>query len=132
MTLNEIKVLVGSSEWSWRAVISSLLAPRGIDALVARGAQEAMDIIESNRLHVAIVDVDWQTGEGLSIVRVIRGYEPLLPCIMVSEGCERSALSRALELDVFSVLSKPVDMCILRQQMNRLFVKRYNSNVFSE
>jgi hypothetical protein len=39
-------------------------------------------------------------------------------------------LSDALQLDVFSVISKPVDMELLASQLNRLFIKRYNSSLF--
>ncbi|GAH06814.1 unnamed protein product, partial [marine sediment metagenome] len=35
-----------------------------------------------------------------------------------------------LRLDVFSVIGKPVDMNILLEQLNRLFVKKYNSDIF--
>jgi DNA-binding NtrC family response regulator len=132
MTLNEINVLVGQSDWAWRAVVANIFAPRGINAMVAAGAGEAMDIMESTQVHMAIVDVDCRTMGGLSIVRVIRGCEPMLPCIMVTGESERSVLAKALELDVFSVVAKPVDMGILQQQLDRLFVKRYNSMVFSE
>jgi hypothetical protein len=41
-------------------------------------------------------------------------------------------LGRALQLDVFSVIDKPVDMNVLREQLNRLFIKKYNSNIFAE
>ncbi len=132
MTLNEINVLVGRSDWAWPAVIANIFAPRGINAMVAASAGEAMEIIERNRVHMAIVDIDSQMAGGLSIVRIIRGYEPLMPCIMVSSQSERRVLTKALELDVFSVVAKPVDMGILQQQLNRLFMKRYNSMVFSE
>ena len=44
----------------------------------------------------------------------------------------RQTLGKALQLDVFSVIDKPVDMDILRQQLNRLFIKRYNSDVFEQ
>ena len=41
-------------------------------------------------------------------------------------------LDEALQLDVFSVIDKPVDMDILRQQLNRLFIKKYNSDIFNK
>lgn len=132
MTLSEINVLVGRSDWAWPAVIANIFAPRGINAMVAAGTYEAVDIIESHRVHMAILDVDSQVDGGLSIFRVIRGHEPLLPCIMVSSESERGMLAKALELDVFSVVAKPVDMGILQEQLNRLFVKKYNSMVFSD
>lgn len=44
---------------------------------------------------------------------------------------EESLLGDALRLDVFSVIDKPVDMSVLQEQLNRLFMKKYRSNVFS-
>ena len=43
----------------------------------------------------------------------------------------RAYMAKALALDVFSVINKPVDMSILLDQLNRLFTRRYNSAVFS-
>ena len=40
-------------------------------------------------------------------------------------------LEEALELDAFSVIDKPVDMGILKDQLNRLFVRKYSSHIFS-
>ena len=132
MTLSEINVLVGHGDRAWSEAVEEMLAPRGIRSMVASSAGEAVDILAGSRVHMALVDIDSQVVNGLSIVRAVRGYEPMLPCIMASSRCERPVLSRALELDVFSVIAKPVDMLILQGQLNRLFIKKYNSYVFSE
>ena len=57
---------------------------------------------------------------------------PLLPCILLTSAAGEAMLRRALELDVFSVIDKPVKMGVLLEQLNKLFTKRYNSNVFGE
>ncbi len=131
MTLSEINVLVGHGDRAWSKAVEEMLAPRGIRSMVASSAGEAVDILAGSRVHMALVDIDSQVVNGLSIVRAVRGYEPMLPCIMASARCERPVLSRALELDVFSVIAKPVDALILQGQLNRLFIKKYNSYVFS-
>ena len=131
MTLSEINVLVGHGDRAWSNAVEEMFAPRGIRSMVASSAGEAVDILAGSRVHMALVDIDSQVVNGLSIVRAVRGYEPMLPCIMASERCERPVLSRALELDVFSVIAKPVDALILQSQLNRLFIKKYNSYVFS-
>jgi hypothetical protein len=41
-------------------------------------------------------------------------------------------LSKALQLDVFSVIDKPVDMQVLQDQLNRLFIKKYHSAIFAQ
>jgi len=125
-------VLVGRSDRAWSRAVEEMLVPRGIRSMVASSAGEAVDILAGSRIHMALVDIDSQVVNGLSIVRAVRGYEPMLPCIMASARCERPMLSRALALDVFSVIAKPVDVVILQRQLNRLFIKKYNSYVFSE
>jgi DNA-binding NtrC family response regulator len=104
---------------------------RGVNSLVAADAASALDIIERRSIHTAIVDMDSAPANGLSIIRVIRNYHPMLPCILVSCSGEQNLLSSALALDVFSVIAKPVDMRILQDQLNRLFIKKYNSMIFN-
>lgn len=131
MTLSEINVLVGRSDWAWAEAVESIFAPRGVNSIVAADAANALDIIERRKIHTAIVDMDSAPASGLSIIRVIRGYYPMLPCILLSRSVEEKLLARALALDVFSVIAKPVDMMILQDQLNRLFIKKYNSAVFN-
>ena len=130
MTLNDINVLVGRADWAWAEAINRIFAPRGINSMVAADATGALDIIERRTVHTAIVDMDAEKIGGLGIIRIIRGHYPDLPCILLSKTAERKLLSSALELNVFSVIAKPVDMQILRDQLNRLFVKNYDSTIF--
>ena len=132
MTLDQINVLVGCADWAWPEAISSIFAPRGINAMVAADAARTLDIIEKRRIHTAIVDMDTEMASGLSVIRIIRNHNPFLPCILVASSAGQKLLSMALELDVFSVIEKPVDMSILQDQLNRLFIKRYNCSVFTE
>ncbi len=130
--LSEINVLVGQADWAWSEATSSIFAPRGINSMVAADALDALDILDRGNIHTAIVDMDSERISGLGIIKVIRCHYPLLPCILVSSSSEQKLLSRALQLDVFSVIAKPVDMSILQDQLNRLFIKKYNSMVFNE
>jgi len=131
MTLSEINVLVGESDWAWAEAVECIFAPRGVNSIVAADAASTLDIIERRNIHTAIVDMDSVPASGLSIIRLIRGYYPMLPCILLSRSVEEKLLARALALDVFSVIAKPVDMMILQDQLNRLFMKKYNSAVFN-
>ncbi|UCE98602.1 MAG: response regulator [Planctomycetota bacterium] len=125
----EFNVVASEANWAWPAALRDIFRPRGVNLLVARDPGEFVGIIERRRIHTAIVDMDSETG-GLAVVRIIRVDYPLLPCILLTSGAGETLLGRALKLDVFSVIDKPVDMCILREQLNRLFVKRYNSEIF--
>lgn len=127
---DEVNVLTSGANWGWPAALRDIFRPRGVNLLVAENAGEFVDVIRRRRIHTTIVDMDSEAG-GLATIKIIRIEYPVLPCILLSrEPCEE-VLSDALGLDVFSVIDKPVDMGILREQLNRLFIKRYNNDIFS-
>lgn len=132
MTLNDVNVLIGQAKWDLGEAVGRLFEPRGVNAIVASGAMEALEILDRTRIHTAIVDMESDKLGGLGIIRVLRGRYPELPCILLSKEPKIRLLSRALELNVFSVIDKPVNMSILQEQLDRLFMKKYNSTVFRE
>jgi DNA-binding NtrC family response regulator len=128
--LEEVNVLASHANWAWPEALRCIFQPRGVNLLVAESAAEFVNIIEHKRIHTTIVDMDSQESDGLATIRIIRMDYPLLPCILLASAVGKSLLGKALRLDVFSVIDKPVDMHILRQQLNRLFVKKYHSTIF--
>jgi DNA-binding NtrC family response regulator len=130
--LEEVNVLASEANWAWPEALRNLFQPRGVNLLVADNTGEFVNIIGQRRIHTTIVDMDSESSSGLTTIKIIRMDYPLLPCILLTSAAGESMLSKALRLDVFSVIEKPVDMNILREQLNRLFVKKYNSDIFSE
>ncbi len=129
--LEEINVLASEANWAWPEALRYIFRPRGINLLMAENAVEFVNIIERKRIHTTIVDMDSEQSNGLATIKIIRMDYPLLPCILLTSAAGESLLGKALRLDVFSVIDKPVDMSILQEQLNRLFVKKYNSNIFA-
>ncbi len=130
--LEEVNVLASGANWAWPQVQRTLFEPRGVNLLVAENTDDFVNIIEQRRIHTTIVDLDSEKSTGLATIKIIRIDYPLLPCILLTSVVGEAILSKALRLDVFSVIEKPVDMNILQEQLNRLFIKKYNSNIFSE
>jgi len=130
--LEEINVLVSEANWAWPEALRYIFRPRGINLLMAENAVEFVNIIERKRIHTTIVDMDSEESNGLATIKIIRMDYPLLPCILLTSAAGESLLGKALRLDVFSVIDKPVDMSVLQEQLNRLFVKKYNSDIFAQ
>jgi DNA-binding NtrC family response regulator len=126
----EINVLADGANWAWPEAVRDIFRPRDVNLLVAESADEFVHIIERRRIHTTIVDLDSEAG-GLATIKIIRMNYPLVPCILLTSVAGETVLSKALRLDVFSVIDKPVDMGILREQLNRLFMKKYNSAIFA-
>ena len=129
---SEVNVLVSEAKWAWPMALEEIFRPRGVSLLVAENTGEFVNIIRRRRIHTTIVDMDSETHNGLATIKIIRMNYPLMPCILLTSTAGEDLLGKALRLDVFSVIDKPVDMAVLRRQLNRLFIKRYDSDIFSE
>ncbi|NQT29293.1 MAG: response regulator [Candidatus Saganbacteria bacterium] len=129
--LEEINLLASEASWAWPEAVRRIFRPRGVNLLVAEDAGQFVNIIERKRIHTTIVDMDSEESNGLATIKIIRMDYPLLPCILLTSAAGESLLGKALRLDVFSVIDKPVDMSVLQEQLNRLFVKKYNSDIFA-
>jgi len=131
MAIDNIKVLINGSDWAWPDAVRQIFRDRSVELLMVKQADEALNVLQQRRIHTAIIDMDSKMLSGLGMIRIIRNNFPLLPCILLAEDAEEKLLTAALELDVFSVMNKPVDIALLQNQLHRLFVKRYNSNLFN-
>ena len=129
--LDEVNVLASAASWAWPQALRSIFEPRGVNLMVAEDANDFVHIIRNRRIHTAIVDMDSQRASGLATVKIIRMDYPLMPCILLTSRVDQDVLGKALQLDVFGVVGKPVDMDILRELLNRVFLKKYNSNIFA-
>jgi len=139
---DEINVLASQADWNWPLAMSDIFRPRGVNLLVTESANDIVNVLRQRRIRTAIVDTDpprptrgrVEAGReqgGLWTLKIIRMECPSIPCILLASNATKSILDEALRLDVFSVLDKPVDMRILKDLLNRLFVKRYGSHIFS-
>jgi DNA-binding NtrC family response regulator len=127
----EVNVLASGANWGWPEALRYIFQPRGINLMVAENAGEFVNIIGRRQIHTTIIDMDSEVG-GLATIKIIRVGYPRLPCILLSREPGEAVLSEALGLDVFSVIDKPVNMSILREQLSRLFIKKYNNDIFAE
>ena len=129
--LENVNVIASGGQWPWQQAIRDIFAPRGVNVLVANRTNEFIDIAARQRIHATIIDAE-REWEGLSVIRVFRIDFPLIPCIMLTPEAQENVLGAALELEVFSVIEKPVDFNILRSQLHRLFMRNYNSDIFAQ
>jgi len=124
-------VLASDADWAWPAALRDIFRPRGVDLLVAGSTRDFVNVIANKRIYATIIDMDSPRYNGLATIRIIRSEYPLMPCLLLKNRPNKALLDEALRLGVFSVIDKPVDMGILREQLDRLFVKRYGSNIFA-
>lgn len=126
----EVNLLASQGCWAWPMAVTELFEPRGVNLIVVDGPTQFIQVLRHKRVHATIVDADAGLGQ-LAALRAVRMDYPRIPSLVLSSGWGQEIMDHALGMDVFSVIHKPVDMQIFRQQLDRLFVKRYSSHVFS-
>jgi two-component system sensor histidine kinase RpfC len=126
---NRLTVLLGNDQEGWHDHLRRLLEPQGVQTLSARSGREALHLIESRAVHVAILDAQMPQLGGLQVVKLMR--EELRtaapPAILLANDLTSHLLREALMMHVFSVLSKPVDLNVLLDALARVMRRHYES-----
>lgn len=130
--ISRLTVLLPSEQESWHSTVRQLLEPQGVHTLTARNGREAVDIMESTAIHVAVLDVQMPQLGGLQVMKRVRELhkdEPsrVPPAILVANDLTSHLLREALLQHVFSVLSKPVDYGQLLDALARVIRRHYES-----
>jgi len=126
-----VNVLISDAHWAWPQAVEEIFQPCGVNALVAQTPADAVRLVDSSKIHLALLDSGQADRAGIQTLRMIRKHDQLLPCILLTTQMDQHMLREALNLRVFSVVAKPVDIALLAEQIDRLFLKYYNSNLFS-
>src|SRR5687767_10470617 len=67
-----LTVLLGNDQEGWHEHLRRLLEPQGVQTLSARSGREALHLIESRPVHVAILDAQMPQLGGLQVVKLMR------------------------------------------------------------
>jgi DNA-binding NtrC family response regulator len=131
----DVSVLTTGADWAWPMALRDIFQPKGVNLMVVDGISQFVNVLRHRRIAATIVDTDAvgqakQAG-GLWTLKIIRIEYPQIPCIVLTSEPTETMLEEALELEAFSVIPKPFDMGILKDQLNRLFVRKYSSHIFS-
>ncbi|MGD0540039.1 MAG: response regulator [Tepidisphaeraceae bacterium] len=124
---NRFTVLLANEQEEWHQTIRGLLQPQGVQTVSAHSGREALDLIESLPVHVAVLDAQMPQLGGLQVIRMLRELHKATPAILLTSHLTNYLLREALGMQVFSVLSKPVDLNVLLDALARV-LRRYHEN----
>lgn len=123
---SRLTVLFGGQE-GWHETARQLLAPQGVESISAPNGRDALNVIESRPVHVAVLDVQMPQLGGLQVIRMMREMRNAPPSILLANQMTTHLLQEALGMHVFSVLSKPVDLNLLLDALARVMRRHYES-----
>jgi len=108
--LDEVNVLASGANWAWPEALRNIFQPRDVNLLVAERSDEFVNNhrAKANSYHDK-VDMDSESGGTGDIKKLSEYIIRCCPAILLASVAGGTMLSRALELDVFGVIDKPVD-----------------------
>jgi CheY-like chemotaxis protein len=92
----------------WMGDIDAAFEPTGLVICPAHSGPETIRRIEEGGLSAAVVLEDQRSIDGLSLLRIIRSIDRVLPCWLLTGDTRRATLETALALHVTSVLTSSI------------------------
>ncbi len=93
--------------------------PCGLTLFRARTRADALATVEKGGLAAAILIDDRPRVDGLTLLRLIRSIDMILPCWLVTAKATRRTLEVALDLSVCGVMETPTNVI----EFTRTFVR---------
>ena len=119
-------LLITDDDRDFRETLQSIFEPRGLRTLLAGDGREALDVMQSNPVHLVLLDMHMPRLTGLETLRLVKQIYAPLPCILISAGLTEALVEQARRADAFSVLSKPIGFHDLTSIVDLALRQTYN------
>jgi CheY-like chemotaxis protein len=125
MTVVIPSILITDDDTAFRETLQSMLEPFGYQFSFASDGEEALRIIDREKIHLLLLDMHMPRLSGLETIRRIRQKPLRLPCILLSAGLNEQIKQQAQCLEAFSVLPKPVTRQIITDTVQLALQRNY-------
>lgn len=123
----KVNVLVVDDEQAIVELVSYHLNKAGYQVFQASHGNQALDIVENNRIDFAIIDIMMPIMNGFELVREIKYFKDNLPILMLSAKSAAVDKLKGFELGVDDYLTKPFEPLELLARIQAI-LKRYQIN----
>jgi two-component system, sensor histidine kinase RpfC len=120
----QLRILVAEDNSTNQKIIQSLLESAGHSVLLASDGEDALDIYESERPDLAILDFNMPQRTGVEVIQAIRvmeGPDEHLPAVILSASVTLESRERALAAGADEFVGKPFDASAFVLQIDRLY-----------
>ena len=120
-------VLITDDDRESRETLRDIVEPQGFRTLLAASGEETIEIVQHERVHLVLLDMNMPTLTGLETIRLVRQVNAVLPCILVTADATEELIRQALLLHAYSVIPKPVSKNVVLYTVVRALVRVYGS-----
>lgn len=113
------KILIVEDNDFVRMQLCSFVQSMGLETVECTDGSAALEVMNSQEVELALVDVRMEPVDGFEFIRTIRGRNFETPVILVTGDDNLDLLSEASRLGVATVLKKPVQKDRLIKMLER-------------
>lgn len=117
-------ILVVDDEPCIRRLLAHFLTQEGFTCLVAEDGKNALKIIESEHIPVAIVDILMPGIDGMTLLKKLKRRKPFTEVIMITGAADVALAIEALRLGARDYVLKPFQLGTLLASIRRAFEYR--------
>ena len=110
MPITDPSLLISDDDLNYRETLESVFAPRGFRILLSGDGEEAVHIVRTQEVHLALLDMHMPKLTGLETLRQVKQFKAMLPCILMSAHWDDSLMEQAQSAHAFLVLSKTISL----------------------
>jgi len=126
MAIDVPSLLITDDDAAFRETLQGVLEPEGFRTLLAGDGEEALQIVRTKVVHVAIFDMHMPKLTGLETLRMVKQIKAMLPCIILSADLNDLLVEQARREHAFSVLPKPFTRVQLTRIIRQALELTYN------
>lgn len=125
------KILVVDDEPAVLFALSEALVDkrRGIQVAIAANGREAIDVLETEKIHLVVSDLRMPEVDGFELLAHLRRHHPSLPVILMTALGSAETSARLGDEEALECLSKPFDVALLRQKIVEMLAQRIHGRV---
>lgn len=117
--MSNLRVLVVDDEKGYRDEIREYLVDSGFIVFTAGLPSEAMDIIEKDRIDIAIIDLRLPEMTGIDLMKKIREYDDEIGVVIISGHGDMDSVLTAMRDGAIDFFPKPFNLVDIRFAIER-------------
>ena len=110
MITTDPSLLISDDDLNFRETLEDVFAPRGFRIFLAGDGEEALHIVRTQEVHLALLDMHMPKLTGLETLRLVKQFKAMLPCILMSAHWDDMLMEQARLSHAFLVLSKTIPL----------------------
>lgn len=121
--MNETRILLADDEEALRELLREQLSAQGYAIDEAQDGVEAVEKLQQNSYHLAILDINMPRKNGLDVLRHIREQNLPVRVIMLTGRLGFSVGSESMLLGADEYITKPFDLDYLEMAIKKVLAK---------